>query len=59
MYNKIIIKITATPSADLTARGVAFFYAILLAFPTEKWYNENNKIFQEGRLYGRIRPFSL
>jgi hypothetical protein len=35
------------------------FYAILLAFPAEKWYNENNKIFQEGRLYGRIRPFCL
>ena len=35
------------------------FYAILLAFPAEKWYNENNKIFQEGRLYGRIRPFRL
>jgi hypothetical protein len=59
MYNKIIINITATPSANLTARVWLVFYAILLAFPAEKWYNENNKIFQEGRLYGRIRPFCL
>lgn len=43
---------------DLIAQGVAVI-SIQLAFPAEKWYNENNKIFQEGRLYGRIRPFRL
>lgn len=31
MYNKIIIKKTATPSADLTAWGVAFFMCVLSA----------------------------
>lgn len=31
MYNKIIIKKTATPCADLTARGVAFFMSVFSA----------------------------
>ena len=31
MYNKIIIKKTATPSADLTAWGVAFFMSVFSA----------------------------
>ena len=39
---------------DLIAQGVAVI-SIQLAFPAEKWYNENNNIFQEGRLYGHLR----
>lgn len=31
MYNKIIIKKTATPRADLTARSVAFFMSAFSA----------------------------
>lgn len=31
MYNKIIIKINATPSADLTAWSVAFFMSVFSA----------------------------
>lgn len=31
MYNKITIKKTVTPRADLTARSVAFFYECFLS----------------------------
>jgi hypothetical protein len=53
--------ITKIPTAKMHIVAVDAIIAIqiMVAFPTEKWYNENNKIFQEGRLYGRIRPFSL
>ena len=45
MYNEIIIKIKATPCADLTAGGVACFLCDTASFLREKWYNKNNKYF--------------
>ena len=36
MYNKIIINITATPRADLTAQSVAYFLCDPACFPRRK-----------------------